>query len=348
MIDLPLVHPNVFKSNPLIAHLASDPWWTVSDNDKRPLDAKKLLATNDVDLARLDGDHPLVTLDALDANTNLDAVNRAYRLRARENRVIAIDVEPHAEENVKNDVFAFPAHYTELSKNGGVHLLIRVPDDCINDENRYMFDDLSVFKEPVPKDSERKSGYEVIFNDHYITFTKKMHTTKPCIDYAQDPVAKDKLIQFLDNIVRLDRDKKQERENAKKYRIQMLNDSVSEEHRALIDQLFELPPIEIAREEATAKTLDEFNGDVSRYEISIAGTYAHHVIRARHLARGTIHFSSMANKLTDHDLIYATYLLLADTVPYRAKHDEDREGLPWLLYSAKRAYEYRLSKTKKK
>lgn len=339
MQDYPMVHPITFSQNPLVAHLANEPYWTVSDDEKRPVNARILLESGAVMNARPEED-PMVTLHALDANKNLDAVNRAYRLRARENRVMMIDVEPDAPDSMKQNVLNFPSHYTELSKNGGVHAMILVPDDCINDQNRYMFDDLSVFKEPVPKGEQRGAYFEVLFNDHYVTFTKKMLTHKPCVDYTQDAGAKDALVKFLANIVELDKQKKQEREIAKQYRIQLMDDFLDDEKEKLVSKFIGLSPFESARAQAEAKDINDFGGDGSRYEMSIANSLAYQVINTHSLIQDTQSFQDMATKLSHQDLVYAIYLLLKDAAPYREKHEEDRDGLPWLLYTSKRAFEY--------
>lgn len=343
-MQFPMVHPLTFAQNALIAYLNDDPYWTVSDDNKRPVNARLLLDTGNVYNARFDGEWPLVKLRELDNDPNLQAVNRAYRLRARENRVIAIDVEPKAPANMIQDALSFPAHYTELSKNGGVHLLILVPEDLINDENRYMFDDLSVFKEPVPKpengEKPRDAHFEVLFNDHFVTFTKRMLTQKPCVDYNQDPQAKAALAAFLDSIVQMDKQRKQERELAKQYRIGMMKNIIDEEKEETIKEFISIKPFETAREQAGSKTVSDFGGDASRYEMSVANGLAFHTIRLHKLAVDTISFRDMAKSLTEQDLAYAIYLLLQEAVPHREKHDETRDGLPWLLFTAKRAYEY--------
>lgn len=343
--DFPMVHPLTFKQNPLIRKLASEENWTLSDIQKRPINARAYLVSGMIYNAKFDGENPLVTLDELDNDPNLQAVNRAYRLKARENRVIAVDIEPEAPEMMKLQALNMPAHYTELSTNGGVHLLIQVPEDIITDENRYMFDDLAVMKEPVPKDpvtdkQERGAYFEVIFNDHFITFTKRMLTTKPCVDYNQDPQAKSQLKAFIDNITLLDRKRKEERELAKKFRIQMIEGMVDDEKRAHIERFINMKPFEQVRRQASEKDVSDFGGDDSRYEMSVAGSIAFHVIRIHKLAKDTLSFQDMANALTEQDLVYSIYLILKDVIPYRDKHDEDREGLSWLLFTAKKAYEY--------
>lgn len=339
-IDFNMVHPQTFIQNPLVNHIADEPYWTLSDDKKIPINARAFLESGEIFNARFDGESPLVTLHQLDERKELEAVNRTYRLRARENRIIMIDVEPEASDTMKKEALNMPAHYTELSMNGGVHLLIRVPDDLVTDDNRYMFDDLSVFKEPVPKDDERDAHYEVLFNDHFITFTKRMDTQKPCIDYNQDPQAKAQLKSFLDNIVALDKQRQKEREIAKQHRIELLEDTVNDEKLEIIDEFINLKAFDRAREQAGEKSIEGFNNDYSRYEMSVASGLANHTLRIKKLAKDTQSYRELASQLTEQDIAYAVYLLVQEALPHRDKHDEEREGLPWLLFTSKRAYEY--------
>ncbi|MEW4425955.1 hypothetical protein AB1I68_00510 [Paenibacillus pabuli] len=346
MNTYPMVHPLLFSQNPLITHLSDDPNWTVSDDKKRPVNAKVLLETYELFNAKLDENRewPLVTLPELDADENLDGVNRAYRLRARENRVIAIDVEPVAPQWMKHQVLHFPAQYTELSKNGGVHALILVPESLINDDNRYLFEDLSVFKEPIPKDKNgkdvRSAYFEVIFNDHYITFTKRMLTEKPCADYEHDPVARQFLVSFLTNIVNMDLKRKMEREIAKQYQIQMIDKELDEQKQADIRSFIDMEIFDKARARSIERKAQDFAGDASRYEMSVASAIAFYVIQNHEVALDTASSRELAESLTEEDLAYAIYLMLKDAVPHREKHDEYRSDMPWLLFISKRAYEF--------
>lgn len=346
MNRFPIVHPQLFSGNPLISILSDDPNWTVSDDKKRPINAKVLLDKYELFNAKLDENKewPLVTLPELDEDENLDSVNRAYRLRARENRVIAIDVEPIAPRWMKHQVLNFPAQYTELSKNGGVHALILVPEDLINDDNRYLFDDLSVFKEPVPKDKNgkdmRSAFFEVIFNDHYLTFTKRMLTEKPSADYKNDPVARQFLVSFLTNIQVMDQKKKAEREVARQYRIDMIDKELDEKKQADIRLFLDMEIFDKARAKSNERKPNDFAGDASRYEMSVANAIAYYVILNHKIALDTKSSRELAESLSEKDLAYAIYLMLKDVVPYREKHDEYRYDMPWLLFTSKRAYEF--------
>ena len=346
-----MVHPSVFIQNPLIDKIADDENWTVSDDKKKPVNAKVLLATEQVVNAKFDGEWPLVSLRLLDSNIKLDAVNRAYWLQARKNRVIAIDIEPVASDLMKNYMIHFPAHYTEMSRNGGVHVILEVPESMINDENRYLFDDLSVLKEDVPKNEEgkelRPAHFEVLFNDHYVTFTKFM-VHKPYCDYENDSKARSALAEFLDTIVKMDKKRKEIRERIRQYKISMINNQITTEKKEAIEKFTGLLPFDNAKEQAEMKDPADFGGDLSRYEMSIASGLAYHTLRCHEGAKDTISYRELAESLTENDLVYAIYTMLEEVVPYRDKHDEERDGLPWLLFTAKNAYEFTRANTVKK
>lgn len=337
---VPQVHEDFFMNHAIIQKIAHEEHWTVSDNEKQPVHAKDLLAENVIKPAHWRDGNPLVALTDIDRNPDFAFVNRAYRLHARDNRVIAIDVEPHAAIEMKQMVWDFPGHLRELSRNGGIHLLIEVPEDCIDDANRYLFNDLSVFKEPVPPGINHKSTYEVLFNDHYITFTKKLGFHLEATDFEQDPAAKAKLKSFLDNLVRLDAERREQRELMKQHRAELEEAKMTPEVKAALEMLLGLPPIEIARETVSAKTLEDYGGDASRYESSVASSYAHHIMKTHRMALQTISYKDQAKRLGENELIRGVYELLVDTVEYRPKHDEEREGYPWLLYVARNGYTF--------
>lgn len=340
----PMVHPLTFIQYPIIQHIANDNRWTISDNNKRPINAKELLTSGDVYGAREDSE--LVTLHELDNNPNLQAVNRTYRLQARNNNIIMIDVEPDASNEMKNQAFYFPAHYTELSTNGGVHLLIAVPQDLINDENRYLFKELSVFKEPVPKEEKRPSYFEVLFNDHYITFTKRAIIDKASVDYDTNPQAKQQLASFLNNIVKLDKERKEKRALAKNYQIDMYEQSMDKEKKKQIQRFINIRHLDPTKQRAIERDIDMYNGDLSRYEMAVATSIAGGILRTSNLAKTTVTYRDMLSTFTEQDYVYASYLIMKDIVPYRDKHDENRDGLPWLMYIAREAYTYVLSQQK--
>ena len=343
-----IVHPIVFKQNPLIHYLKNDKRWTISTDDKIPVDANHFLTHNfDIKPAStLEGD-PFVTLDDLDAVKELDAVNRAYHLHARDNHIMMIDVEPSAPQEFIDFACDFPAHYTEWSKNGGVHLLIAVPDALITDENRYLFTDLTVLKEDV-KDKDREAGYEVIFNNHFITFTKYMFTEKRVADFIHNEQDKQKLARFLNQLVVMDKERKALREQLRKDREKLSAIDTSSERYQRIETFVNLEGFKKYKTELETLSAADYQHDVSRYEASIASKIGFKVLQLKKYALDSVSFRNIVLQLTEDDLMYATYVILKDIIPYRDKHNEDRENMPWLLYTARNGYIFAKTKMNEK
>ena len=87
------------------------------------------------------------------------------------------------------------------------------------------------------------------------------------------------------------------------------------------------------------KTVDgDFFGDYSRYEFGYASklTYAAKRISEDMIDNRLNHYDL---KLTREQHIMIVFMVLKQSLPYRAKHDEFRNGLPWLLYTAQQVYD---------
>lgn len=327
-----------FMKYPIIQHLGKDNRWTISDKEKRPVDAKYLLETHEVRNARVyDHPYPLVKLEELNTDPNLYHTNRAYRAQAQNNHVIMLDVEPSASPEVKQFAIDFPAHFTELSRNGGVHLVIAVPDKAITPENEYLFTS-TVIKSP-------DNTFELILNDHYITFTKRIIHDKPIADFKNNPEDFNKLVTFLDNIVKMDAKAKEERELKRRMAIDFDD---SDLHLNLINKVIESKSFVDFMQKQSEKTPDNFHGDTSRYEGSIATACAGHVHRFATSLPNTLVLKDTFKDMTENDWIYAAYLMTQFIVPKRDKHDEYRDGMPWLLYNAQSGWTFIRAKDEQK
>lgn len=329
---------DIFMEYPIIQFLGKDNRWTISDKEKRPVDAKHLLETHEVRNARVyDDPYPLVTLAELNADENLYHTNRAYRAQAQHNHVLILDVEPDASPEVKQFAIDFPAHFTELSRNGGVHLIIAVPDIAITPENEYLFTS-TVIKSP-------DNTFELIMNDHYITFTKRIVHDKPIADFKNNEDDFNKLVNFLDNIVKMDAKAKEERELKRQMAVDFDD---SDLHLDLIDKLMDSKNFIAFMEKQSEKTPDSFHGDLSRYEGSIATACAGFVHRFATSLPNTLVLKETFKEMTDNDWIYTAYKMTKFIVPERDKHDEYRDGMPWLLYNAQSGWTFIRAKDQQK
>lgn len=318
--------PVVLMKTPLIQQIKDLPIWTVSSNDKVPLDAKVLLEQQRLAGASLqDTKHwPLVSLNELDAMPDLDYVNRTIRLDARRNNIFMIDVEPSApEELLRHFYHNCPANYAEISTNGGLHLMIKIPEDLITEENDYLLDTT------VIKDNQNKVEY--IFGNHYCTLTKKIITDKNIVDFDTDPIAKAGLKAILDSIVHFDAEAKVAREEAQRMKIQFNDDHIN---KKLISLLINTEGMNAFVSRTQAKTLNDYNtDDPSVYERKICAAVSFKIYESVQFMKTSAVAQQFAT-FSDNDAVYAVYQLAEKIIPYRDKHDEVRNGMPWLLYQA--------------
>ena len=81
-----------FMNNRLIQKLKNEPYWTISDDRKRPLDAHSLKSAEWKLASMKNGHWPLISLSEINKDGRYEFTNRAYRLHAADNRVICIDM----------------------------------------------------------------------------------------------------------------------------------------------------------------------------------------------------------------------------------------------------------------
>lgn len=357
---------DVFLNNPLIQEIGKENKWTVSyrdkDGSKIPTDAKKLVETGYIGPAYIhNGPYPLLTLDELDKGIKKQKdipyeSNRAYRLHSNLNRVIMIDVEPEASDTMLRFAADFPAHYSEISQNGGVHLLIKVPEDLITEKTEYLFDSTVIKerKEKEPSENENKedskntdetdtrkkppkASYEVLLNNHFVTFTKKMIMGKPIADFENNPEDKKRLETFLGNVVKMDEKQKEIRDMMKGKSVEMDTSDVDMEK---VMQIFNSTPRSIFIAKQKNKSAVDYNNDLSRYEMSISTACAGHVFTfKRNLDRNAAMLERFQS-LSDNDYVYLVYLMVKASVPARDKHKELRDNIPWLLYTSREAWSF--------
>lgn len=337
----------LFNQNSLIKKLGSDEKWTISDKSKVPIDAAYLLKTKDVVRnAKLTDPsyNPLVSLTRLNYESDLELANRAYRLSAFDNNTFMIDIEPKADDALLQEWMNFPAQYTEVSMNGGVHLLIQVPDSLITDKNRHIFESVVQIKDGS------NNEMEFLFNDHYITFTKKIPVDKPNSTFEKGSIDYLKLKALIDWFV----DKKEEQTS-----IQQLDfDGTYPDENQLIEQQLEelddncepnvlyISVFENDFFESSLPSLEECDNDQSTYEERTVRLINYVLIRAigdlelNKNKRKHVYQTNRIDEYKDFDVIGLAYLYAQQILEYRPKHDEYRQGKPWLLYLAVRTYNY--------
>ena len=321
-----------FRNNNLIKKMASEANWTFSTKEKMPVDMEVLLSKYYITGASFKDKNPLVTLDRIDAIPELVPLNRAYYFHAKDNHIMIIDIEKTASEETKKFFMQIPANYGEVSMSGkGIHLLIELDDKEIPEEARYIIESVSVLKLPS-KDAE------FIFNDHYCTFTKNQI---PVIQKDNNNKLHNEIIRdLLMNLVKLDSKNKKIREERQKLTMHY-EDNFDHTwlHETISDSV---------SEDKFGKTAEDYNYDESRWEMAYATFVLNKtmsLINKIKRSKKSVAKKDVAN-LTDSDIIYIAYEVLKMNLPHREKHDEERRGMPWLLYLTNNAFNY-IKTTKK-
>lgn len=305
-----------FYGNPAISALARASRWTVSGRlgddvgakGKAPIDMRALLDIGRVRGAWSVGDQCLVMLGELTAALP-NAANAAYYLQAAVDGLMVIDVEPDCPAQIAANLLALPGLlYTETSMSGyGYHLVAALPDnfhhyDCASSKR--------VLRE--------EHGWYELLLEHWVTFTRlPVHEDRSQVRTQVPATAPFASIEDLYASLA-------SRAKASPSACAMMvgTDDEAPEIRGG-EQIVERT-LEGAR--PRMKGLDDFGGDHSRWEFSILGTLFREM--RRHLV--VVGFRSFTT-YSSSDQAWLLYKAALEAIPSRAKHEERRNGRPFLL-----------------
>lgn len=290
-----------FYANPLIQYLAQIPRWSVSTKDKCPINFQDLMKFGKIHGAYLPIEKATVSLPVL-LNFLPNAANHAFFLSAVADGVICLDVEPDCPEQVKQRLLQLPYQYGEYSLSGkGYHLWFPLPANFA--------DFPEAAKKVVLKEQHR--WYEIHL-EHWVTFTRNI--LPPSSGTAS-------LEAFYASIASVNNEKKPE--------IQAVNVSlqdVSDLDRYMIQLL-------LTKGKPYAKSPADFHNDMSSFEFSVMCYLSNKI---NWLCTWNEFKNIHLDKAHKANLMY---LAAQQMLPHRPKHDELRQSLPWLLFTAKRCLE---------
>ncbi len=307
-----------FYENDIIKRLAPNPLWTVSttkapkegDKTKMPIDMYAFINMGKIWGVAFDrGWHPLLDLHSL-CEVLPDAINNAYYLDARRDKIVVLDIEPECPDALKQQFLQLPFLYGETSMSGkGYHLVFDFPEDIFNKYPNAQ--KASMHPEPA-------NGYYEILQNHTITFTRNT------VPRSKNP----KDVQEFRNLYEM---------------IAMQQKpSVSEYDKLIASKaVHDIPHADEIVYDMTQvvyqKTLKDFpkidpvtkqavGYDNSAYEFGISGFYY------RILQQILPNYSDYT--YTDEDIAVLIYTVVESIIEYRTKHDQTRNRMPWLLYIA--------------
>ena len=291
-----------FRNNPFIASIADNERWTVSTSQKMPIDMYTFINKGIISGAVYNNELSLVTLDALNQAIPNAAVY-TYYMDALIDNFVVLDIEPKCPDEIKESLLNMKCLYAETSMSGkGIHMIFKAP--------------MNVFKQyPSAKEKtamKEEHGYYEILLNHYITFTGNQIPDANIADSDDDF---NKLFEDL----------------AKEQRTITKTDVTIEE----------VPEVNTKHAKTILSVLtgctrgynkkpEDFFNDMSKYEFSYTAYLQHKLDNI--LDVPTI--KKDPHVYTDAEKAWFLYKVTSEKLPYRPKHDEKRNGVPWLLYLA--------------
>ena len=306
-----------FYNNDVIKRLAPNPLWTVSttkapkegEKTKMPVDMHALINLGKMWGVAFDrGWHPLLDLPTL-CDVLPDAINNAYFLDARRDKIVVLDIEPTCPDSLKQQFLQLPFLYGETSMSGkGYHLIFDLPEDLFNKYPNAQ--KASIHTEP-------KNGYYEILQNHTVTFTRNI------VPRSDNP----KNIQEFRNLYEMIAMQQKPAVTYDRLIASKALEDIPNAEKIIYDMkqitykktIKDFPKIDRATQQVVGY-------DNSAYEFGMSGFYY------RILQQVLPNYTGY--EYTDEDKAVLIYTVVESMIEYRSKHDQTRNGMPWLLYIA--------------
>lgn len=287
------------------------------------------LAARKIRNYKFEDEDQLNTLSELD-RPELKNFKRAYRLNAMTDSIICFDIESTTSPEIIDVFSKIPAHFSEYSTNNGLHLFYKINLKDVSEDLRYFLTKTVYKVKDLNKPDPEKNEYEIIMNDHWITFTNKVNTNQ--IVPLSEPVP-DIIMDLLENAAKLSKEKE-----VNLTQIQLTTTEPSDMSLKIYSWLKHKPRIS----EINETRPDEYNDDLSSYTSGVASKVASYVQYQCANLDPAMMFKENFTPInaTETDKIMACYLLVVDAIPYRPKHDSLRNNMTWLLQTVVNSYQF--------
>lgn len=289
-----------FYQNEFVQSIKDNPRWTVSDNTKKPIDMYELIYNRRIfGATTLRGHSPYLTLDEL-CRALPNAANNTYALDAIVDKFVVLDIEPKCPDPIKKELLKMPYLYGEISMSGkGYHLVFPLPS-CIKE---YPIAQTKIVM-------KEEHGYYEILMSHNVTFTRNVI---PESEKTGD------FVTLFKTMAAAQKEKV-------KAEIDVSAEAGHLEEIPVIDDILQL-----LHKQEYQRTLDDFYGDNSKYEYCRMDFLYYKL----EIILKVTFIQECGHKFTDNEKAWILYTVATDDFNYRPKHDETRNGLPWLLYLAR-------------
>ena len=297
-----------FSRHPFIQSIANTEKWTISTNTKMPIDMCELMYNHRILGAIHKDELSLVTLPTLNS-VMPNAANYAFYLNSPVDGFVVLDIEPKCPEEIKQKLLAMDgARYIEKSMSGkGYHMVFDYPYDIMDKYPNAQ--DKIVFKEP-------DGGIYEILIEHYVTFTGNIVTPQ-----VNPNVERMSFAQLFEELA--SNQKPTNRGQDVDF------DGLVQVETGQIERVYQL-----LRNAADSwrKTPEDFKDkynkvDWSTYEFAYTG-YLYNKLEI------ILKVSAIKDEhtYTDDEKVSILYNITKDVIPFRKKHEEHRNGYPWLVY----------------
>lgn len=291
-----------FLKEPFVQDIKENARWTASTAEKMPIDMTALKEGKLKGATFKDGNEPFVTLEEL-KELIPNASNATYSLKQALDDIVILDIEPACPEKLKKEMLRLPYLYGETSLSGkGLHLVFPSPKDT-------KYPVILLSKTAL---QEKNRYYEVLLT-HYVTFTGNKIEDTP--DAKTRPISD--FTALFDEL-------------ATQASVTRSIDFDCEDLPDLKDIPRADSIINTVSDGIFLKTLEDYDGNPSRFEFAIIGFYSNKLARL-------LDFKSYKNhEYTLQERMVLLYNIIQDKIPYREKHDTMRQDLPWLMYNCKK------------
>ena len=293
--------------NQVIQKIKDNKRWTISDQNKVPINFVRLR-----DLGRVEGaympDHTcLSTLEDV-ASFPFKNPKYAYFIRSEIDKICVLDIESSCPDDIKEWLLSVPHLYAERSLSGlGYHLILDLPEE-FDSYPDYIKNKISLSEKPY---------YEILL-EHYVTFTGD----EVDLSNREKTTSIDEVFQRLIKTQK----KKEETKSVKISHIDLEDIPKANEVILIVNNnTNEIDPSRYLNPTGEV--------DNSKYEYAYACAILRQTKRVLKLNK----FKNL--KYDDNKIITLSAKILESRLTYRKKHSTTRSNIPWLLWVTKKAYE---------
>lgn len=290
--------------------------WSISNDKKVPIDME-ILETKErmVNLSIYAYPH-LKTIDECIAICPVLS-NHMFYLQAEVDGYVVLDIEPNCPEELRESFLKMNFLYAETSMSGkGLHLVFKLPA-CFSEYPN---------AQTKPAMQEEHKYYEIHLR-HNVTFTRNALDVEPGTE-PFEPLFR-QMCELQKPPIENTCDVSEERPEMPK--------ALSLFQRLLFSNAANYP-----------KSLKDHENNNSVYDFNMALHYVRKILVLKDQAAVIKKLKSDGEDFTEEQIIWLVYELLQEKLPHREKHDETRGGLPYLLHTAKRAYDAHVARLAKK